>query len=84
MTIMGTKKQLLGDRTADVWNSEHPVGTAVRYWPILPPISSAPPIDTITRTPAWALGNGVIVVSIVGKTGGVSLSHIEVLQPKGE
>ncbi len=65
--------------TAEAWNSDHPVGTAVRYWPILPPISSAPPIDTITRTPAWTLGNGVVVVSIAGKTGGVSLSHIEVL-----
>lgn len=74
------RTQLSGAHTAESWNSEHAVGTAVRYWPIYPPIDSVPPVDTVTRSPAWALGHGDVVVAIVGRAGGVLLSHIEVLQ----
>jgi hypothetical protein len=73
------RTQLSGAHTADSWNAAHPVGTAVRYWPIYPPIESVPPVDTTTRTPAWSLGDGSVVVSIVGRSGGVHLSHVEVL-----
>lgn len=72
------RRQLSGAHTAVSWNAEHPVGTRVRYWPIYPPIESVPPIDTTTRSEAWTLGDGSVVVSIVGKTGGVRLSHVEV------
>jgi hypothetical protein len=71
--------QLNGAHTAVSWNEAHPVGTAVRYWPIYPPIEGVPPVDTTTRTPAWSLGDGSTVVSIVGRSGGVHLTHIEVL-----
>jgi hypothetical protein len=64
---------------AEDWNAVYPVGTKVRYWPILPPIPSVPPLDTVTRSEAWMLGHGAAVVSIVGKTGGVLLSHLEIL-----
>jgi len=57
----------------------HPVGTRVRYWPIYPPIESVPPVDTVTRSEAWALGDGSVVVCVDGQAGGVHLSHIEVI-----
>lgn len=38
-----------------------------------------PPVDTTTRSEAWAIGDGSVVVLIAGKSGGVCLSHVEVL-----
>lgn len=73
------RRQLSGAHTAESWNAAHPVGTAVRYYPIYPPIESATPRDTTTRSPAWTVGDGSVLVSVVGQTGGVCLSHVEVL-----
>ena len=73
------RRQLSGAHTAESWNAAHSVGTAVRYWPIYPPIGGVPPVDTTTRSEAWALGDGSVVVLIEGRSGGVYLSHIEVL-----
>lgn len=72
-----TRRQSEGLSAAE-WNAAHPVGTAVRYWPILPPVDFAPPVDTVTRSEAWELGDGTPVVLLAGKSGGVSLSHLEV------
>lgn len=72
------RRQLSGAHTAESWNAAHPVGTKVRYWPVYPPIDGIHPEDTTTRSEAWALGDGSVVVSVVGRTGGVHLSHIEV------
>ena len=72
------RRQLSGAHTAVSWNAAYPVGTAVRYWPIYPPIDGVPPEDTTTRSEAWTLGDGSVVVLVAGKTGGVHLSHIEV------
>lgn len=44
-----------------------------------PPIEGVPPVDTTTRSEAWALGDGSVVVLVEGKSGGVHLSHVEVL-----
>lgn len=74
------RRQLSGAHTADSWNAAYPVGTKVRYWPVYPPIDSIQPVDTTTRSEAWALGDGTVVVSIAGKSGGVALSHIELRQ----
>lgn len=73
------RRQLSGAHTAESWNAEHPVGTPVRYWPIYPPIDGIQPVDTTTRSEAWSLGDGSAVVLIVGKSGGVGLSHVEVI-----
>lgn len=73
------RRQNSGAHTAESWNAEHPVGTRVRYHPVLPPVSGLPPRDTETRSEAWTLGDGSVVVLIAGKSGGVWLSHIEVL-----
>lgn len=69
--------------TEGTWNAAHPVGTRVRYWPVLPPIESAPPLDTTTRSEAWCLGDGTAIVKVVGKAGGVHLGHIELLDTVG-
>lgn len=63
------RRQLSGAHTAETWNATHAVGAKVRYWPV----------ETNTRSEAWTLGDGSVVVMIVGRTGGVHLSHIEVL-----
>lgn len=72
------RHQLCGAHTEESWNKAYPVGTTVRYWPVYPPVANIPPVDTTTRSEAWTLGDGSVVVSIAGKTGGVRLSHIEV------
>lgn len=73
------RRQLNGAHTDVSWNAAYPVGTAVRYWPIYPPIDGVPPVDTATRSEAWSLGDGSVVVLVLGVTGGVCLSHVEVL-----
>lgn len=35
----------------DAWNAAHPVGTRVRYWPVLPPLPNTPPRE-ISRAAA--------------------------------
>lgn len=72
------RRQLSGAHTAESWNAAYPVGTRVRYWPVYPP-HGIPPVDTTTRSEAWAIGDGSVVVLIAGITGGVWLSHVEVL-----
>lgn len=62
--------------TADEWNGTHFVGTPVRYWP---GVREGEGILSKTRSPAWELGHGEAVVLIEGKSGGVALSHVEVV-----
>jgi hypothetical protein len=73
------RRQLSGAHTQWTWNDAYPVGTPVRYYPIYPPIESCPPIETRTRSEAWTLGDGSVVVCVDGKTGGVALTHVEVM-----
>ncbi len=72
------RRQLSGAHSVESWNATHPVGTAVRYWPIYPPVDGILPVDTTTRSEAWSLGDGSVVVLVVGVSGGVHLSHVEV------
>lgn len=51
----------------------------MRYYPVLPPIESAPPVESRTRSEAWELGHGAAVVLIEGRPGGVDLTHLEVM-----
>lgn len=69
----------LGQRNAEQWNSAHPVGTKVRYWPVRPPLDGFPPIDTETLSEAWVLSDGSVVVLVAGRSGGVYITHLEVL-----
>jgi hypothetical protein len=36
-------------------------------------------LETVTRTPAWPLGDGTPVVSVEGYAGGIILTHIDVI-----
>lgn len=78
------RRQLAGAHSAASWNAAHPVGSPVRYWPIWPPIEGVPPRDTTTRSEAWTLRDGSVVVLIEGVSGGVHLSHLEALKPREE
>lgn len=73
------RRQLSGAHTAVSWNAAYPVGTAVRYWPIYPPVDGIPPEDTTTRSEAWTLRDGSVVVLVAGKTDSVFLSNVDVL-----
>lgn len=61
---------------ADTFNKKFPVGTMVKYYPIK---GKKNYIISKTRTPAWELGCNTPVVSIEGASGGVALSHLEML-----
>ena len=60
-----------GKSMADRWNAAHAVGT-----PVTVTLDDGRTIETTTRTPAWALGHGEVVVSVVGITGGYLLSRV--------
>lgn len=62
--------------TAAEWNQRYPVGTAVRYHPI---IDEKDFITSRTRSEAWELGHGAAVVKIEGRAGGVALEAIDVV-----
>lgn len=62
--------------TAEDFNEAHPVGTAVVAYPLTRKDRS---FVTRTRTPAWELGHGAPVVSVDGYTGGIALTHIDVI-----
>lgn len=56
------------------WNQAHPVGTPVLAWPVQ---RAAEPLRTRTRSVAWRLGGGHLVVSVVGYGGGIAVEHVE-------
>lgn len=58
------------------WNKRYPVGIPVRYWSVL--IAGSQPQNTKTRSEAWNLGHES-VVQIDGVSGGVALTHLDVL-----
>ena len=61
--------------SADEFNASFPVGTPVTYYPIIGERRTW--VDTKTRSEAWALGSGRVVVLIEGRAGGVAIEAIE-------
>lgn len=61
---------------ANEFNKKYPVGTPLKYYPIKGKKNF---ILSKTRTPAWELGCNTPVVSIDEISGGVALTHIELL-----
>lgn len=59
--------------TADEFNGRVPVGTPVRYYSV----PGVAPRLTRTRSAAWTLGSGHVVVAVEGRSGGVSIKHLE-------
>ena len=64
---------LKGERGARDFNKRFPVGTPVRYYHIRGVDEF---VETVTRSEAWPLGHGAVVVKIMGKTGGVLIDHV--------
>jgi hypothetical protein len=61
--------------TAAQFNARYPVGTLVRYYPL---VNSRAFTPTATRTEAWDLSDGRAVVALVGFNGGKSIEHVVV------
>lgn len=56
------------------FNKQYPVGSPVVYYPI----AGEPECEeTTTKSIAWTLGSGHVVVKVVGHAGGVSVDHIK-------
>lgn len=56
------------------FNDAVSVGTPVRYFPSE---DDASYVDTKTRSKAWELGSGHVVVAVEGRAGGVSIQHLQ-------
>jgi hypothetical protein len=61
------------DLAPEEFSSRYPVGTPCRYYPIA---GDNIHLKTRTRSDAWALGHGAVVVKIEGLTGGVDINHL--------
>lgn len=59
------------------FNNKYPVGTPVRYHPV---IGQPEYVETETRSEAWTLGNGQVIVKVKGRAGGVSIAAIEAVE----
>jgi hypothetical protein len=69
--------------TAEQWNTLHPVGTPVIAYPGVRPEYSGDEytrLETVTRSRAWNLGHGTPVVLVDGYSGGICLSHVDVVE----
>lgn len=63
--------------TANEFNKLHPVGTWVKYYPIIGHKHDFR--STQTRSIAWELGHGAPVVKVAGVAGGVCLEALDIL-----
>ncbi len=71
--------------TAQEWNTIVPVGAHVMAYPGVRPEDPLAAdlcrrVKSVTRTPAWELGHGEAVVSVVGYAGGIGLAHVDVVE----
>lgn len=66
--------------TSEKWNKIYEVGTRVRYWR---GVREGEGVVSKTRSSAWDLC-GFPVVLIEGTTGGIALSHVEVVSSQNE
>lgn len=57
------------------FNQRVPVGTPVRYYPVQ---GERDFIESKTRSVAWTLGHGALVVAIEGRTGGVLVQALRI------
>ncbi len=63
----------------DTFAREFPIGTPVRYYPIVGygELDEREAFETVIRSEPWLLGHGAPVVKIQGRAGGVLISHIQ-------
>lgn len=62
---------------AEAWNEQYKIGIRVAAYPAT---RDDKPLLTRTRSEAWALGHGEPVVKVVGYSGGITLSHVDVIE----
>ena len=67
--------------TAAQFNKKYPVGTPVKYHPV---IGRPEHWETETRSTAWTLPSGHVVVQIKGRSGSVSINAIEKLDRRSQ
>jgi hypothetical protein len=76
MTKRATKRR----PTPQEFDEAAPVGTLVRYYRVLPADEDAWEMSCV-RSGAWELG-GRTVVMIEGRSGGVDVGHLALINPK--
>lgn len=77
----GGEMGIQGNLSADEFNRLCPIGTDVIYYPVLGRKTHE---RTVTRSEAWELRSGHVVVKIKGRTGGVSVTNLIILIPEEE
>ena len=64
----------------DTKESQIPVGTSVNYYSIIGENGpKCEPFPTTIRSEPWKLGDGSVVVKVEGKSGGVAIEHLELI-----
>lgn len=64
--------------SAEEFNQQYPIGTHVTYFPVTGRLSGES--RTTTRSKAWTLESGQVLVLIEGKTGGVHIDNVVVVK----
>jgi hypothetical protein len=72
-TIRYPIKAIEPDMSATEFNARYAVGSACRYYPIA---GDSAHRMTKTRSEAWTLAHGAVIVKVEGVTGGVDLNHL--------
>ena len=67
-------------REAAAWNDRYPVGTPVRYWPVL---GGRSPLRGVTRSTAQIRDN-MAVIWVTCRGGYVELAHVTPVEKGGE
>jgi hypothetical protein len=70
-------KNVLRKVSASEFNRRFPIGSRFRYFPV---VGIPDGEDVVTRSKAWSLRNGKVVVRVEGKIGGVSVYRLEPLE----
>lgn len=69
--------------SAAEFNAKFPVGSEFDYYSVRGGPEVCEPFRTKTRSEAWTLGNGAVIVSCEGKSGGLSTMHLKPVQRAG-
>lgn len=63
--------------SAAEFNAKFPVGTEFDYYSVRGGREVCEPFQTKTRSEAWTLGHGAVVVACDGKAGGLDITHLK-------
>jgi hypothetical protein len=75
------RRQILAEDECEAFNKRVPEGTEVRYWPGEKG-DKEHEYTGKTRSHAWPVGGHTAVVLVTGYTGGIALTHVEVIDGK--